>query len=102
MPIPDFVLRLREKVGHDLFPMTGATGVQTSRTHPPRAVPDTGDWALPSRIINLRGASPSPANSPGGRIVRPEAPAAVSTTEEVVYPNGDRRPTPTSNLSLHT
>lgn len=96
MPIPDFVLRLREAVGHDLLPMTGATGVvRDVRGHILLGLrADTGDWALPSGIIEPFEepalALARELTEEAGIVVRVEALAAVSTTEEVVYPNGDR------------
>lgn len=53
MPIPEFVLALRAKVGTDLLSLVGTTGVV--RDEAGRILlgkrSDTGDWALPSGII---------------------------------------------------
>lgn len=94
MPVPEFVLRLRERVGHELLPMAGATGVV--RDPQGRILlglrADTGDWALPSGIIE-------PFEQPAHALAREIAEetgvsvtvlVAVSATGEITYPNGDR------------
>lgn len=96
MPIPEFVRHLRERVGHELLPMAGTTGVV--RDPHDRILlglrADTGDWALPSGIIE-------PFEQPAQALAREiaeetgvtatiDALVAVSATDEVVYPNGDR------------
>ena len=53
MPVPDFVVALRERVGRDLLWMPGVTGVV--RDGEGRVLlgrrADTGQWALPSGIL---------------------------------------------------
>lgn len=96
MPTPDFVLRLRERVGHDLLPLAGTTGV----VRDPRGRillglrADTGQWALPSGIIE---PFEEPAHALAREILEEtgvqatvDALVAVSATDEIVYPNGDR------------
>ncbi|MFN8099033.1 MAG: NUDIX domain-containing protein [Dermatophilaceae bacterium] len=95
MPIPDFVVRLREKVGHDLIPMTGATGVVRDATG--RILlglrADTREWALPSGIIEPfeepAVALAREIEEEAGIHARVDALVAVSATGEVRYPNGD-------------
>lgn len=95
MPIPDFVVRLREKLGHDLIPMTGATGVV--RDAEGRILlglrADTGEWALPSGIIEPfeepAVALAREIEEEAGIGIRVEALVAISATGEIRYPNGD-------------
>ena len=96
MPIPDFVLRLREKVGTDLLPMTGATGV--IRDAEGRILlgfrSDSQDWALPSGIIEPfeepAVALAREVEEETGIVARIDALVAISATPEINYPNGDR------------
>ena len=92
--MPDFILRLRERVGHDLLWLPGATAVVLSEgrvllVH--RA--DNGRWAPVSGVVD-------PGEHPEDTVVREvleeagvscevEALAWVSVTEPVHYPNGD-------------
>lgn len=96
MPVPDFVLALRSRVGHDLLPLVGVTAVVTD---PQGGVllglrSDVHEWALPSGIVE-------PGEEPAHAVVREVEEetavqivvtglAAVSTTGVVEYPNGDR------------
>ena len=96
MPTPEFVLSLREHVGHDLLWLSGVTGVvldADGRLLLGRRA-DTGDWALPSGILE-------PGEQPAAGLarevmeeacvqVRVEALTSVWTQPEVHYPNGDR------------
>jgi ADP-ribose pyrophosphatase YjhB (NUDIX family) len=96
MPTPDFVLSLREHVGQDLLWLSGVTAVvldDEGRVLLGRRA-DTGDWALPSGILE-------PGEQPAAGLVREVAEEAcvevrveslvsVWTQPEVRYPNGDR------------
>lgn len=95
MPTPEFVLRLREQVGHDLLFMSGVTGVvlDGDRVLLGRRA-DTGRWAIPSGILE-------PGEEPAAAVVREvyeetrvvaqvEGLAAVSMLAPMAYPNGDR------------
>jgi ADP-ribose pyrophosphatase YjhB (NUDIX family)/GNAT superfamily N-acetyltransferase len=96
MPTPEFVLSLREHVGHDLLWLSGVTGVvldDAGRLLLGRRA-DTGDWALPSGILEL---GEQPADGLAREVeeetcvqVRVEALTSVWTQPEVGYPNGDR------------
>lgn len=96
MPTPDFVAGLRAKVGTDLLPLVGTTAVvrNTEGCILLGLRSDTRDWALPSGILE-------PFEEPAhglrrevleecGVTVEVLALAAVSTTDLVTYPNGDR------------
>jgi 8-oxo-dGTP diphosphatase len=96
MPTPDFVLRMREHVGHDLLWLTGVTAVVIAEDggillHR-RA--DDGHWATPGGILE-------PGEQPAAALVRevheetgvhvvPERIASVVTEPPFTYPNGDR------------
>jgi ADP-ribose pyrophosphatase YjhB (NUDIX family)/ribosomal protein S18 acetylase RimI-like enzyme len=96
MPTPEFVLSLREHVGHDLLWLSGVTGVvldDAGRLLLGRRA-DTGDWALPSGILE---PGEQPADGLAREVeeeacvrVRVEALTSVWTQPEVRYPNGDR------------
>ena len=96
MPTPEFVLSLREHVGHDLLWLSGVTGVvlaDDGRLLLGRRA-DTGDWALPSGILE---PGEQPAVGLAREVleeacvqVRVEALTSVWTQPEVRYPNGDR------------
>ncbi|MGI3785020.1 MAG: NUDIX hydrolase, partial [Janthinobacterium lividum] len=99
MPVPEFILQLRRRVGHDPIFLTGVTAVvlrdEGGRTpavlYGRRA--DNGLWALPSGIVE-------PGEQPAATLVRevweelqvdvePERLALVSTDPTITYPNGD-------------
>lgn len=96
MPIPPYVAGLRTQVGHELLWLPGVTVVV--RDDDGRLLlaqrSDTHRWALVSGIVDP-GEEPAVA---AAREVAEEtcvdavvqALAAVSTTPEVRYPNGDR------------
>ncbi|HET7476266.1 MAG TPA: NUDIX domain-containing protein [Dermatophilaceae bacterium] len=94
MPIPDFVARLRERIGHDLLPMVGVTGVvqdDTGRVLLGQRA-DTGRWALPSGILEP-GEQPAPALEreilEETRVhARVDALIAVWAQPPMTYPNG--------------
>ena len=96
MPIPDYVLSLRAHVGHDLLWLPGVTVVV--RDSGGRVLlaqrADNGRWALISGIVDP-GEEPAIAarrevREEAGLPVTIAALAAVSTTGEITYPNGDR------------
>lgn len=96
MPTPDFVLALRERLGHDLLWMAGVTAVvRDERGHVllgRRA--DNGRWGLVSGILEP-GEQPAAGlvreiEEETGVVARVEALAGVWTQPEVTYPNGDR------------
>ena len=95
MPVPDFIVALRSRVGHDLLPLVGVTAVV--RDAQGRVLvglrSDVHEWALPSGIVE-------PGEEPAHAIVREveeetavrieiDGLASVSTTGVVRYPNGD-------------
>jgi 8-oxo-dGTP pyrophosphatase MutT (NUDIX family) len=87
VPVPEFVLRLREKVGNDLLFMPGVSAVLGRRS-------DNGRWAVLSGILEP-GEEPAYAVTrevaeETGLAVRVLALTAVSPTDVVEYPNGDR------------
>lgn len=97
MPTPDFVRELRAKIGTDLLPMVGVTGVVRNASGEvllgKRS--DTGEWALPTGIVE---PMEQPAHAlvrevleESGVAVRVESLVAVTAMDhEVVYANGDR------------
>ncbi|WP_425955907.1 NUDIX hydrolase [Xylanimonas sp. McL0601] len=96
MPIPPYVAGLRERIGTDLLWLPGVTVVVRDEAGrlllAQRA--DSGLWALVSGIVDPgeepgRAAAREVAEETGVAVVV-RALAAVSTTGEVVYANGDR------------
>lgn len=96
MPTPQFVLDLRQKVGHDPLWLSTAMGVVLDEHG--RALlgrrSDTGNWSVPGGIID-------PAEQPADAAVRevfeetgvvavPEALTSISVSPPITYPNGDR------------
>ncbi|WP_022881497.1 NUDIX hydrolase [Gryllotalpicola ginsengisoli] len=100
MPTPDFILKLREKVGHDELWLTGVTAVVLRGEGEAREVllvkrSDNGEWTAVTGIIDP-GEQPAVAAE---REVLEEADvvavaerlARVNAEDRViVYPNGDR------------
>jgi 8-oxo-dGTP pyrophosphatase MutT (NUDIX family) len=95
MPTPDFVLALREKIGHDLLWMPGVTAV-VRRDHEVLLVRrrDDGEWTPVTGIVD-------PAEEPAvcavrealeetGVHIRVDRLARTGVSEELTYPNGDR------------
>jgi 8-oxo-dGTP pyrophosphatase MutT (NUDIX family) len=96
MPTPEFVLKLREKIGHDLLLLPGVTGV---------VVNDAGEVLL-VRSRNTQEWTPiggvmEPHEEPADTLVReiceetgvtavPERIVSVDALDEMQYPNGDR------------
>jgi 8-oxo-dGTP diphosphatase len=65
MPVPEFVARLREHIGHDLLWLSSATAVvldDDGRVLLGRRS-DTGTWALPGGIVD-------PAEQPADAAIR--------------------------------
>lgn len=99
MPTPPYVLALRERVGHDLLWMPGATAVVLREDGPsPRLLlvrrADTGEWTPVTGIVD-------PGEDPAAAAVREvleeadvvavaQRLAQVSVVGPVVYENGDR------------
>lgn len=96
MPTPDFVTRLRSRIGHDMLWLSTAAGVvldSDDRVLLHRRS-DTGTWALPGGIID-------PAEEPADAAVRevfeetgvislPDRLVAVTVSAPISYPNGDQ------------
>jgi 8-oxo-dGTP pyrophosphatase MutT (NUDIX family) len=96
VPTPDFVLRLREKVGHDVLPLVGVIAVVLD--HDRRILltlrRDTQRWALIGGIVE-------PGEPPARTAVREvleetgvradiERLVSIVAERERRYPNGDR------------
>ena len=95
MPIPDFIVELREKVGHDRLWLPGVTAV-VRREDDLLLVQRSDDlsWTPVTGIVD-------PGEEPGvaarrealeetGVTISVDRLAAVKVSEPVVYPNGDR------------
>src|SRR3954469_15292426 len=95
MPVPEFILALREKVGTEPLWLIGVTSIvlDGDRVLLARRA-DTGEWSTVSGIVE-------PGEHPAVTAVREvleetgvtaevERLAAVSVTKPIVYPNGDR------------
>ncbi|WP_159944198.1 MULTISPECIES: NUDIX domain-containing protein [unclassified Nocardiopsis] len=96
MPVPDFLLALRQHVGHGLLPLVGVTAVviggQGEVLLHRRA--DDGRWCTPGGILE-------PEEQPARAVVREvreetglevevQRLASVVAQEPFTYPNGDR------------
>lgn len=99
MSIPPYVLALRERVGHDLLWMPGATAV-VLREDGPRPLllmvrrADDGSWTPVTGIVDP-GEEPAAAAvretlEEAGVVAVAERLASVSVVGPVVYENGDR------------
>lgn len=94
-PTPDFVLALRERIGHELLWMPGVTAVVVRGDEvllTRRA--DTGAWAPITGILDP-GEEPAAgaareALEECGVAIRVERLAGVRCTDVRTYPNGDR------------
>jgi 8-oxo-dGTP diphosphatase len=93
--VADFILRIREKVGHDRLWLPGVSAVVLN---------DDGEILLGQRADfgywSIIAGVPDPGEEPAAAIVRevfeetgvdvvPERISSVTVTPEVVYPNGD-------------
>ncbi|MGY5764490.1 NUDIX hydrolase [Brachybacterium sp. DNPG3] len=97
MPTPDFVLRLREHIGHDLLWMTGVTAIVLDagrrRMLAVRRV-DDGQWTPITGIIDP-GEEPAVAAErevleETGTVCRARRLVDVRTLAPMTYLNGDR------------
>lgn len=95
MPIPEFIARLREKIGHDLLWLPGATAVvlDAERVLLVRRA-DDGRWTPVTGIVDP-GEHPAAAArrevlEETGVTCHIEKLVAVAVSEPVVYDNGDR------------
>lgn len=96
MPTPDFVLDLRQRIGHDPLWLPGVTAVVRNDADEVLLVrrSDFGHWALVSGILEP-GEQPAAGllreiEEETGVVAQVEALAAVWSMPEVTYPNGDR------------
>ena len=94
VPVPDFILRLREKVGHDPLWLPGSTAVvlRDDEVVLVRRA-DNGRWAPISGVVDP-GEHPEvtvvrEALEEAGVVCEVEALTWVNVTEPVHYPNGD-------------
>ncbi|WP_288922342.1 NUDIX hydrolase [Bifidobacterium pullorum] len=97
MPTPEFVLKLREKIGHDPLWLIGVTGLV--RDGDGRILlgrrSDTGEWAL---VYGINEPGEQPADTvvrevkeeTGVDAVVTDLVSVVSSDREIVYANGDR------------
>jgi ADP-ribose pyrophosphatase YjhB (NUDIX family) len=96
MPTPDFVLELREKIGHDLLWLPGVTAVVLDADDRVLLVrrADDGQWTLVAGMLE-------PGEQPAVGIVREileetgveaeiERLVSIEAMEPSAYPNGDR------------
>ena len=98
MPVPDFILALRGRLGHERLFFTGVSAVVVRNDRGGPEVlygrrSDNGRWALPSGIVE-------PGEQAASTLVRevweelrvvvePERLALLTTDPDVHYPNGD-------------
>ncbi|ASN40240.1 NUDIX hydrolase [Paeniglutamicibacter terrestris] len=95
MPTPDFIINMRKKIGHDALWLPG---VKVVLIHENEVLlvrrADNGRWTLPAGILE-------PGEEPAIAAVREvfeetavncaiTALVGVATTDEAIYPNGDR------------
>ncbi|HET6825133.1 MAG TPA: NUDIX domain-containing protein [Amnibacterium sp.] len=95
MPTPDFVLRLRERIGHDPLWLVGTTAVVVDGDRlllVKRA--DSGEWTPVAGIVepgeHTADAAEREVLEEACVVARVERLASVSVTQEYEYPNGDR------------
>lgn len=96
MPTPDFVLKLREKIGHDLLWLPGVTAIvfdDDGRVLLGQRA-DTGHWTL---ITGMLDPGEEPAIGAArevleetGVAVRIESLVAVHSKDAIEFPNGDK------------
>ena len=96
MPTPEFILDLREKIGHDQLWLPGVTALV--RDEAGRVLlgqrADNGLWALPSGISEpgeaMALSCAREVLEETGVQVEVTDLIAISTTAPITYPNGDR------------
>ncbi|MFT3860362.1 NUDIX hydrolase [Micropruina sp.] len=98
MPVPDFIIELREKVGHAMLWLSGATAVVLRSTDAGEEVllvrrSDDGQWSPVAGIVDP-GEDPHvtavrEAAEEAGVEIAVERLAWLNVTEPVVYGNGD-------------
>lgn len=99
MAIPDFILDLRDKIGHDLLWLPGVTAVVLRES--PRGITevllvrraDDGSWTPVTGIIDP-GEEPAVAGArevleEAGVVASPQALVRVRALPPITYPNGD-------------
>lgn len=99
MPVPPFVLALRERIGHDMLWLPGVTAVVLREDGPrPRLLlvrrADTGEWTPVTGIVDP-GEQPAVAAvretlEEADVVATPQRLAATTVVGPVVYENGDR------------
>ncbi|AZZ50598.1 NUDIX hydrolase [Rathayibacter festucae] len=98
MATPDFILRLRERVGTELLWLTGVTAVIV-REEPVRQVllvrrADTGAWTAVTGVIDpgetVTGTARREALEEAGVEIEVERVVWLHTLPPMEYPNGDR------------
>jgi ADP-ribose pyrophosphatase YjhB (NUDIX family) len=95
VPTPEFVLRLRERIGHDPLWLVGTTAVVVDgeRLLLVRRA-DSGDWSPVAGIVepgeHTADAAEREVLEEACVVARVERLASVSVTHEYEYPNGDR------------
>jgi 8-oxo-dGTP pyrophosphatase MutT (NUDIX family) len=98
MTTPEFVLRLRERIGTELLWLTGVTAV-ILREEPERQVllvrrADNGAWTAVTGIIDpgetVAGTARREAMEEAGVEIEVERLVLVHTLPPMAYPNGDR------------
>ena len=95
MPTPDFVLRIRDRIGHEPLWLVGTTAVVVDDDRlllVKRA--DTGEWTPVAGIVEPGEHSADAAEREVWEEARVRAEvvrlAAIGVTREYEYPNGDR------------
>ncbi|WP_328858462.1 NUDIX domain-containing protein [Williamsia herbipolensis] len=94
MPTPDFILDLRERIGHAPLWLSGVTAVVLRDGHVLLVKrSDNGAWTPVTGIIDP-GEEPAVAAvrevlEEAGCVVEPERLASTHVTKPVTYPNGD-------------
>ena len=99
MPVPEFILQLRRRLGHERLFLTGVTAVvvRADGGRPPSVLygrrSDNGLWALPSGIVEPGEQAASTVvrevQEELGVQVEAERLALVATDPPITYPNGD-------------
>ena len=96
MPVPEFIVHLRSKIGTDPLWLPGVKAVVVREDGALLLVrrADNGKWTLPAGILEP-GEEPAAAavrevEEETGVVAEVVRLAGVATTDPVVYPNGDR------------